>query len=199
MNKLAFLSIFLALLLLGCSSQQAQPAPSVPTPSTPSFPAPVVPATAAIVAAKGDIVQVDYIGSLDDGTVFDTSLKAEAEKAGLALRPSYAPLEFTVGAGQMIDGFDAAVVGMKEGEEKTVRILPAAAYGSRDEELVVSMPHENLPGEVNVGDQFMNAQGMTGIAIDVNNQTIKIDFNHPLAGKTLTFQIFMRKITKATR
>ncbi|MFH1056909.1 MAG: FKBP-type peptidyl-prolyl cis-trans isomerase, partial [Candidatus Micrarchaeota archaeon] len=61
---------------------------------------------------RGDLVAVDYLGTLDDGTVFDTSIKVEAEKAGLPLRTSYEPLEFTVGAGQMIKGFDDAGVGL---------------------------------------------------------------------------------------
>lgn len=82
-----------------------------------------------IVAEAGDTVSVNYIGALENGTLFDTSIEAEAKKANLPLRPAYSPLSFTVGAGQMIEGFDSAVVGMKEGQEKTVTIPPEEAYG----------------------------------------------------------------------
>ena len=84
-----------------------------------------------MAAQKGDTVAVDYVGTLDDGTVFDTSIREEAIKAGLPLRSSYSPLEFTAGAGQMIAGFDAAVIGMKVGEEKNVHLTPSEAYGNQ--------------------------------------------------------------------
>ena len=84
-----------------------------------------------MTAQKGDTVAVDYVGTLDNGTAFDTSIKEEAQKAGLPLRDSYAPLEFTVGEGQMIAGFDNAVVGMKVGEEKNVHLTPSEAYGNQ--------------------------------------------------------------------
>ena len=98
-------------------------------------------------AAKGDNVSVDYVGSFDDGTVFDTSLQEEAVKAGLPLRGSYAPLEFVVGAGQMISGFDAAVVGLKEGEEKAVHLTAAEAYGEKRADLIAQVPRQNVPAD----------------------------------------------------
>lgn len=88
------------------------------------------------VVEKGDAVSVHYVGKLDDGTVFDTSEKEEAMEAGIynEMR-DYEPLKFTVGAGQMIKGFDEGVVGMKAGEEKILKIPPEEAYGEYVEEL----------------------------------------------------------------
>ena len=150
-----------------------------------------------VKAENGDKVGVDYLGTLDDGTVFDTSIKEEAEKAGLPLRPSYAPLEFTVGAGQMIKGFDEGVVGMAEGEEKNVKISPGEAYGEVDPSRVVDVPKENMPEGVEVGMMLTNQQGMQGKIIEIGNETVKMDFNHPLAGKALNFKIIMKNITKS--
>lgn len=151
----------------------------------------------AVAAAKGDTVAVDYVGTLDDGTVFDTSLKAEAQKAGLPLRPSYEPLEFTVGAGQMIKGFDAGVVGMKVGDEKTIHLQPSEAYGEKSAEIIVAIPKANIGGNVSIGDRLSSSQGLSGIVTKVTNDTITADFNHELAGKALNFRIIMRKVTKA--
>jgi peptidylprolyl isomerase len=148
-------------------------------------------------AQKGDNVAVDYVGSLDNGTVFDTSIKEEAEKAGLPLRDAYAPLEFTVGAGQMIKGFDAAVVGMKVGEEKTVHLAPADAYGEIDPQYIMTVPIANVPEGVKVGSRLSTQTGIPGVVTSVTDVNVTVDFNNPLAGKALNFRIIMRKITKA--
>ena len=139
-------------------------------------------------ARNGDVVQVDYTGKLADGTVFDSS----AERG---------PLEFTLGAGQMIPGFEKAVFGMKVGEKKTVTIPVDEAYGPRRDDLVVEVPREKLPSgnTPEVGQQLGIRQpdGRTAIAtiIDVSdNNTVTIDANHPLAGKDLTFEIELVKI-----
>ena len=150
-----------------------------------------------MVAEKGDAVAVDYTGSTDDGKVFDTSVKADAQKAGLPLRPSYVPLEFTVGAGQMISGFDKGVVGMKVGETKNTRMEAKDAYGEIDPGLIVEIPKDNVPPGVKIGDGLSSSNGMRGKVIEVGNATVKLDFNHELAGKALNFKITMRKITKA--
>ena len=147
-------------------------------------------------AQNGDSVAVDYVGTLDDGTVFDTSLQSEATKAGLPLRAAYSPLEFTVGAGQMIAGFDAAVVGMAEGEEKTVHLSPAEAYGEKRADLIVWISRANVPSDVKTGSQLTSSQGMSGTVIEMNSTSVKIDFNPALAGKALNFRIILRKITK---
>ncbi len=154
--------------------------------------------TGPVGAAKGDIVQVDYIGRLENGTVFDTSIAAEAKKAGLPLREKYDFLEFTVGAGQMIAGFDSAVVGMKEGEEKTVKLPPEQAYGEWMADRVFSIPVERIgnAGNISVGSVLYAENGATGRVTEIKNGTAKVDFNHELAGKNLVFTIRMVKIRK---
>ncbi|MCD6229593.1 MAG: FKBP-type peptidyl-prolyl cis-trans isomerase [Candidatus Diapherotrites archaeon] len=81
---------------------------------------------------SGDSVSVDYVGSFEDGTVFDTSIESKATEANLPPRPEYTPMTFTAGSGQMIKGFDQAVIGMKLNETKTVTIPPEDAYGEMD-------------------------------------------------------------------
>jgi FKBP-type peptidyl-prolyl cis-trans isomerase 2 len=201
MNKTITASIFsilvLALLLFGCTQTENQNA--TPT-SSASIQASIQPTTqggdGTMTAQNGDTVSVDYVGTLDNGTVFDTSIKAEAQKAGLPLRPSYSPLEFTVGAGQMIAGFDKGVVGMKEGETKTVHLTPSEAYGEKRADAIISVPIANVPNGTKVGSQLSASNGAPGVVIEVNATHVKIDFNHELAGKALNFKIIMRKITK---
>ena len=151
-----------------------------------------------MAAAKGDTVSVNYIGKLDTGELFDTSIKEEAQKAGMPLRPSYAPLSFKVGAGQMIPGFDAAVVGMKIGEEKTATLLPAQAYGERSTDAVISVPLDKIGNStgIKVGALLYAQNGATGKVTAVNSTTATVDFNSELAGKTLVFTIRMVNITK---
>ncbi|OIO27369.1 peptidylprolyl isomerase [Candidatus Micrarchaeota archaeon CG_4_10_14_0_2_um_filter_60_11] len=147
-------------------------------------------------AAKGDTVAVDYVGTFDNATVFDTSLENEAVKAGLPLRGSYAPLEFTVGAGQMISGFDAAVVGMREGEEKSVHLTASEAYGEKRSDLIVQVPRANVPADAAVGSALQSSSGMAGIVTALTDTAATIDFNSPMAGKPLNFKIILRTITK---
>ena len=143
----------------------------------------------SIVAQKGDKVKVDYTGTLSDGTVFDSS-------------KGRAPLEFTVGAGQMIAGFDKAVVGMKVGETKKVTIPATEAYGPSDPDMIVSVPKSKLPAGMNpqVGDQLgmttSDGQQIPVRVVEVNVDSIKVDANHEMAGKDLTFEITMVAITK---
>ena len=135
-----------------------------------------------VTVKKGDHVSVHYTGTLDNGTIFDSS-------------EGKAPLEFDVGAGQMIKGFDDAVVGMKVGEEKTVKIKAADAYGETDPKNIIDVPKQNVPPTVKVGDT-LNAGGQPVKVIRVTNSTVTIDANHPLAGKDLTFKIKLVKIGK---
>ena len=139
-------------------------------------------------ARNGDVVQVDYTGKLADGTVFDSS----AERG---------PLEFTLGAGQMIPGFEKAVFGMKVGEKKTVTIPVDDAYGPYRDDLVLEVPREKLPSDMTpeVGQQLGVRQPdgrmvMVTITDVSDNNTVTIDVNHPLAGKELTFEIELVKI-----
>ena len=149
--------------------------------------------------AKGDTVGVYYIGKLTNGTIFDTNVQTEAAKAGLPARPSYPLLTFTVGAGQMISGFDAAVVGMKEGEEKTATLLPEQAYGQKNPNATFSVPLANIGNSsgMKVGALIYAQNGATGKVIEINATDAKVDFNHELAGQTLVFTIRMVNITKA--
>lgn len=133
-------------------------------------------------AKQGDSVKVHYTGKLDDGTVFDSSVGRE-------------PLDFTVGAGQLIAGFDEAVVGMAVGETKTVRIAPEQAYGPHNPEMTLQVPRSNLPAEIQpeLGMQLEASQegghSMVVTVVEVTDESVTFDANHPLAGKTLTFEI----------
>ena len=134
------------------------------------------------VAKDGNTVKVHYTGKLDDGTTFDTSVESE-------------PLEFTIGAGQMIPGFEGAVRGMQVGQVKTVTIPAEEAYGSHNEDMVLVVERDKLPDNLNpvVGQQLQMQQenGNTAVVVvtDVSDTTITLDANHPLAGKALTFEI----------
>ncbi|MFH2106924.1 MAG: peptidylprolyl isomerase [Candidatus Micrarchaeota archaeon] len=148
------------------------------------------------IVEKGDMVSVDYVGTLSDGTVFDTSLRDVAQNAGLELRPSYQPLSFSVGAGQMIPGFDNGVVGMKEGEEKTIFINAKDAYGESTPDNIVQVPVDAIDGTPTVGQILQANNGAMGVVTSVTSDRITVDFNHPLAGKDLTFKVTVRSIKK---
>jgi len=141
----------------------------------------------AAQAKNGDTVQVNYTGKLADGTVVDSSVGRE-------------PLEFTLGVGQVIPGFEKAVLGMKVGEKKTVTIPVDEAYGPHHDDLVAEVPREKLPEDITpeVGQQLgvKRTDGGTSIVtiISVSDNTVTIDANHPLAGKDLTFEIELVKI-----
>ncbi len=132
---------------------------------------------------EGDTITVEYEGRLEDGTVFDSSDKHEE------------PLQFTVGEGKIIKGFDQAVVGMKVGEKKEVTVPPDQAYGQHNPELVRDLPKNVFPEdqEIQCGMVFMMSlpdgrQVPVRIA-EVGDEQVKVDLNSPLAGKTLTFTI----------
>jgi peptidylprolyl isomerase len=140
------------------------------------------------VTQNGDTVKVDYTGTLSDGTVFDSSI-------------GRTPLEFTVGAGQMIAGFDKAVVGMKLGETKKVTIPADEAYGQRNDKLTAVINKSELPPGLNpkVGDrlQMQTQNGPIAVLVTaVTDTTFSIDGNHELAGKDLTFEIKVVELTK---
>ena len=151
-----------------------------------------------IPAKQGDTVLVDYLGTLDNSTAFDTSIKEEAIKAKLPLRSNYQPLQFTIGQGTLIPGFENGIIGMKEGEDKTVRLNPNEAYGELEKDLIVIVNKTQLSKEllntVIIGGSLTTSNGARGVITNVSNSTITVDFNHPLAGKTLTFKLFLRKI-----
>jgi len=136
-----------------------------------------------LTVKKGDTVKVHYTGTLEDGTVFDSS-----ESHGK-------PLEFQVGAGQVIPGFENAMVGMKEGEEKDVKLSVADAYGEYNPEMVRKVPRAQLPKdhEPAVGMILMvglpNGMQVPVKIVAVDAESVSIDLNHPLAGKALNFKI----------
>ncbi len=132
---------------------------------------------------KGDMVKVEYEGRLEDGEVFDSTEKHGGE-----------PLEFKVGGGQMIPGFDNEVVGMKAGEEKTVTLKPSEAYGDHKPFLVRQIPKESMPpgnelkAGMMIGMHMPNGIDIEAKVIKVTEKGTTVDMNHPLAGKTLTFK-----------
>ena len=150
------------------------------------------------VVEDGDYVQVDYVGKLEDGTVFDTSVKDVAIEAGIYnQKRDYQPLGFTVGAGEMITGFDKGVVGMAVGENKTLIIPPEEAYGAYREDLLITRPMEELTTAgitPVVGEKIITARGQVVTITDVTDTDVVIDFNHELAGKTLIFDVTLVSI-----
>ena len=136
---------------------------------------------------KGNKVKVHYKGTLDDGNVFDSS---EGRK----------PLEFKVGEKKLIPGFDNMVLGMKVGDKKKETIGFDNAYGPRNPQLVMTVGRDRLPKEVEpkVGDMFKGQRpdGMVlaFTVIDVTDENVTLDANHPLAGKDLTFEITIVEI-----
>jgi peptidylprolyl isomerase len=137
-------------------------------------------------AKQGDTVRVHYTGSLPDGSVFDSSSGRD-------------PIEFTLGAGQVIPGFDEAVTGMEVGQGKSVTIPAADAYGPRRDELVLEVERSQFPPNVEpeVGQQFQLGDGdhMFVVTVkDVAESRIVLDANHPLAGEDLTFELELVEI-----
>jgi peptidylprolyl isomerase len=139
-------------------------------------------------AKSGDTVKIHYTGTLDDGNQFDSSAGRE-------------PLEFTVGSGQVIPGFDKAVEGMAVGDSKTVNIPAEDAYGPRHDQLVQEVPRSALPDdlepEIGMG---LQAQGPDGQFMDLtitalSEEAITVDGNHPLAGQALNFDLELVEIS----
>ena len=159
---------------------------STPTPT-------LTPTTTATQTAKeGDTVRVDYTGTLDDGTVFDSSVD-----------PSFGhvePLEFTIGEGTLLVGFEQAVIGLSINESTTVHIPADEAYGLYDEDLVVTLPWSQMGGYVpEVGEPLTLYDESTGgnvyvIVLDVSEAGVTVDANHQLAGEDLNFEITLVEI-----
>lgn len=133
-------------------------------------------------AKSGDTVEVHYTGTLDDGTTFDSSADRE-------------PLRFTLGSGQVIDGFDQAIVGMSPGETKTEKIVAEEAYGPHRAELVFDVRRDAMPEdtEIEIGDwlevALPDGNRLPVQISSIGDESVKLDANHPLAGKDLTFQL----------
>jgi FKBP-type peptidyl-prolyl cis-trans isomerase 2 len=132
----------------------------------------------------GDTVEVHYVGTLDDGSQFDSS------------RDRGAPFAFTVGISQVIPGFDAAIIGLMVGETVTARMVPADAYGEWSDDNIVEFPYDPTQDEVVVGDKVTLNNGQRAIVLEVSDTTVKVDGNHELAGQALTFEIEILSITR---
>jgi len=136
---------------------------------------------------NGDTVKVHYTGTLDDGTMFDTSAERE-------------PLKFTVGGGQVIAGFDTAVMDMSIGDKK-VTVIPAnEAYGEHSTDLVTEVARERFPAdmELEIGQQLQvglqDGNQAIVMVVDITDTAVTLDANHPLAGQQLTFEIELMEI-----
>jgi len=138
-------------------------------------------------AKSGDTVKVDYTGKLDDGSIFDASEGRE-------------PLQFTLGAGELIPGFEQAVLGMDVGETKTVKIASDEAYGPYRDDMRMDVPRDKFPTDITpeLGQQLQlrNTDGSSLVVTvtEISDANVTIDANHPLAGKDLTFEIQLVEI-----
>lgn len=144
----------------------------------------------AQAAKRGDTVHVHYRGTLDDGTEFDSSEGAE-------------PISFTLGSGEVIPGFETALEGMSVGDRKTERIEAGNAYGERRDDLVFKVGRDQIPpnSDVELGDQlqigFPDGSNAVVQVTALDDQTVTLDANHPLAGKALNFDLELVKIDAA--
>jgi len=138
-------------------------------------------------AKAGDKVRVKYTGKLPDGTMFDTTDGRD-------------PMEFTLGGGQVIAGFNDAIVGMTPGEQKSINVTPDNAYGERDPEIVESVPRQSIPPEIELAEGLVleatqkDGQVFGFTVLDFNDETVTLDANHPLAGETLNFDVELVEI-----
>ena len=130
-------------------------------------------------AKEGDRVRVHYTGSLEDGSVFDSSV-------------DQAPLEFTIGGGEVIPGFESSVIGMEEGSENQVTLTPDDAYGPHKEDLIMQVDRSQLPNDITPQPgMVLQASTQNGdvthlVVTDADDDTVTLDANHPLAGKILS-------------
>jgi len=139
-----------------------------------------------VAVTKGRRVQVEYEGKFENGEVFDASAKHGQ------------PLEFVAGEGQVVKGFDSAVIGMKIGDEKEIKILPKDGYGEHNPSAVRSFPRTGFPKDIKagttIGIPLPQGGHMPAKISKVTENEVSIDLNHPLAGKTLYFKVKVVKI-----
>ncbi len=189
-SHIALLVFALGLLGAACSSEAVADTAEVTTTAVADLPADTTTTTSQAIAEEGfivqdgDLVDVHYIGTLDDGSQFDSS------------RDRGVPFSFTVGTGQVISGFDEAVRGGKVGDVRTVRIAPQDAYGEWSEDNVIEVPLSPDQDDVKVGDTVYLTGGQEVVVLEVNEDTVKLDANHQLAGQALIFEIEILAITR---
>ncbi len=136
------------------------------------------------IIKTGDKVSVEYTGMFDDGKIFDTNIHGDHAH----------PLEFTVGNKMVIQGFDNAVIGMKQGDEKTFKIPANEAYGEKNSQLIQTIPKPaNFPAQTKegmiIGIGPSQDRQMPALIVKITDTEVTLDLNHPLAGKNLTFKI----------
>lgn len=133
---------------------------------------------------NGDSVSITYIGTFSDGTVFDSSNSSN-------------PLTFTIGNGEMISGFENALIGMSVGEEKTFTLNPSEAYGERSNELIAevnkSLITDQIGEELEAGMMLYSESGIVTV-LEVGEENVTLDLNHPLAGRELTFRVMILSV-----
>ncbi len=122
---------------------------------------------------KGNKVKIEYKAMFDNDEVFDSS----------------DDFEFEVGSGKVIKGVDEAVIGMEKNEEKSITISPDKAYGAPQSKYIIQISKNQISGDIKKGMVLKSSNGLVGKVIEVGDDTVKVDFNHPLAGKTLKFWI----------
>ena len=133
---------------------------------------------------NGNTVKVHYTGKFEDGSVFDSSISNE-------------PISFQIGSKQVIPGFENALLGMTVGESKTVTLTPEEGYGSTRQEMIQEIQRALVPADVTEGAQLTSTteQGVyNAIVLEVKDETVLLDFNHPLAGKSLVFELELVEI-----
>ena len=141
-------------------------------------------------AKQGDTVKVHYTGKFDSGDVFDSSQGRE-------------PVQFTIGKGEVIPGFEQAVIGMEVEDEKTIHILAVQAYGERNEDLIQEIPRDTFAKDMELkagqGLQIKTKDGKAMLVVikAISDDTVTLDGNHPLAGKDLNFDIKLVEIVQA--
>ncbi|WP_292486899.1 peptidylprolyl isomerase [Methanohalobium sp.] len=140
---------------------------------------------------QGDKVKVEYEGTLEDGSVFDST-----ENHG-------EPLEFEIGSGQIIEGFEESIKGMEEGDEKQFQLQPSEAYGEPRDDLKRDVPKEQVPDDQEITPGMMllvtlpDESQIPAEVLDVTEEKVTLDLNHPLAGKVLNFKVKIDEIDES--
>ncbi len=182
-RRLVIIAAAVSLLAVACGDEGATET-SAPQGSGDGTTTTAPSAVGGLVAQDGDIVDVHYVGTLDDGSQFDSS------------RDSGTPFSFTVGSGDVISGFDEAVRGGKVGEVRTVRMEASDAYGEWSEDNIIEVPFNPDQGDIAVGDEVFLNNGQRAIILEITDETVTLDANHRLAGEALTFEIEILAITR---
>jgi peptidylprolyl isomerase len=166
------------------------------------------------LAKNGDIVKIDYTGKLEDGTVFDSTLEDECgtdecdsddcgdecDDEGCGCSHESGPMELTIGEGELFAQVDEALVGMAPGDKKSVVIPAADAFGEYDKDKVFTVPRSDLPEDLQpeVGDELVltneDDEDLGVQVVEVTEESVTFDSNHPLAGEDLTFEVTLLEI-----